>query len=419
MPSKHSPLVNVMISNCSINDSEKYDIWGRGKFAYDNTSDISHIDSVTINNCRFRGCNGENSASAIYLDVCKNIRINNNVAEDSVRFTWLSSCLNAVIEGNIGTTITYEGVFMSKTTIVDEDAKPNNRNIKINNNMFKDGGRNGIYAQFVNDCIITNNTVENFAQDDDTERNGILIPNTSVDVLVSNNIVRGDSHKYDISINALDNNIKARDNNVDSILYNSYDVLFIGDSITYGSGASDRLKTNYPSKISKNHDIGHMNIGVAGMRFYHPTESAKDIMTKIKTVTYLDKVKSISIFLGTNDWANNTAMGENVEDTTITTVFGAFNGLIAYIRSVNPVANITVFSPIYRSDKVESGGVTLEQFCNLLEECARYNNIKFVDMYHSSGISPYNAQVLLDDGLHPNDLGYEVLANRIYNELIR
>ena len=80
-----------------------------------------------------------------------------------------------------------------------------------------------------------------------------------------------------------------------------------------------------------------------------------------------------------------------------------------------------MFSPIYRSDttgKNATTGLTLEQFCDKLKECAEYNRVKFVDMYNTSGVSSLNADVLLSDGLHPNDLGYEVLSGRIYSELI-
>jgi polygalacturonase len=212
-PDKHSPLTNTIINNCTIIDSKKYDIWGRGKFAYDNPEDISYLDGLVINNCKFKGCNGVDSLGSIYLDVCNNIRINNNIFENTARATWFSSCKNIIVCNNFGENINTEGTFVSNTTLVEEEYKPDNENLKILNNTFKNCGRNGLLIQYVNDFVVSNNTIKNCAIDNDYERNGILINNTAINGFVVNNIVEGEHHNYDIEVfNKNDNNIVLKDN---------------------------------------------------------------------------------------------------------------------------------------------------------------------------------------------------------------
>lgn len=216
MPDKHSPLTNTVINNCTIANSIAYDIWGKGKFAYNNPEDISYLDGLIINNCKFKGCNGEDSSSSIYLDVCKNIRINHNTIENSVRNIWLSSCKDVVINENICDVVKNEGVYLSKTTQVEDVYKPTLGNIKVINNTFRDCGRNGMYIQFANDFIISNNTVTNCALDDDYTRNGILIDTANRGIIV-NNIVQGESHYKDIKITLNSSNVTCKDNIAETI----------------------------------------------------------------------------------------------------------------------------------------------------------------------------------------------------------
>ena len=217
-PDKHSPLTNTVINNCTIIDSKKYDIWGRGKFAYDNPEDISYLDGLVINNCKFKGCNDTESLGSIYLDVCNNIRINNNIFEDTARATWFASCKNIIVCNNFGENILNEGTFVSQTTLVEEEYKPRNENLKILNNTFKNCRRNGLYIQYTNDFIVSNNTIENCAIDDDYKRNGILVTDTVFSGIVGNNIVKGEHHDYDIKVTNNDSsNVILRDNHADNI----------------------------------------------------------------------------------------------------------------------------------------------------------------------------------------------------------
>ena len=214
MPSKHSPLINAVINNCIISNTNTYGIWGRGKFAYNDSTDISYLDGVVVSNCKFKNCNG---SSAIYLDVCKNIRTCYNLINDSARSIWLSSCKNAVIDGNICEAITNEGVFTSLTSLVDEEYKPRSKDIKVNNNTCISCGRNGIFVQYADDFIISNNFIENCSLEDNT-RNGIMV--AANNGFVSDNIVRGANHSKDIYVTSGSDQVFCN-NNLASIILDS------------------------------------------------------------------------------------------------------------------------------------------------------------------------------------------------------
>ena len=58
-----------------------------------------------------------------------------------------------------------------------------------------------------------------------------------------------------------------------------------------------------------------------------------------------------------------------------------------------------------------SKGITLRQYCDVIYNKAKQYNFKILDLYYESGITKDNISTYTADGLHPNDLGFSLIAN--------
>ena len=427
------PSKNIQITNCMFFDTKQFGVWSSGSpdGARTDTLDICYGEDIIINDCVFDNSNIKgaeavtNTTNAILICLCNNIKIKGCSFKNIRRGIYLQSSNNFIINDNTFDNINTEAVLTIYTDkVLIEELM--NTNINISNNIINRVGLTALHIRQMKDFIIKNNIVKDASLSEPNSRYGIILYEKNIDGIVSNNIVKGENHYRDILISNECENIITTENICNNLHNYSFKHLFLGDSITYGIGADIIVNNDlqkqyslcYPTLISNNYGLPSCNKGVSGMRYYHPENDELDINKHIESID-LSLFKSVSIMLGTNDWGNNTPLGENVNSNDPACMYGAINRLIAYIREQNPSIAITIFGPIYRSDKIVNGlGMTLSEFNEKLRDVVLYNHVKFVDMLNTSGIGPQNSDVLLADKLHPNTNGYRVLAARIYNELL-
>ena len=204
------------------------------------------------------------------------------------------------------------------------------------------------------------------------------------------------------------------------------EVLCIGDSITYGTGSSNVSASSYPARLStmlQNHQQKYVvyNYGFRGATLQKNTE---DKFTYWKTDTYQNAMKhsnaSITIImLGANDakfmYGFNEA--EFVSD---------YVSLVDSFRSLNPHIRVyicipTVILPRYASIKVNStiiNGI----YPSLLPIIAKRTNTILIDTFAAlggTGLTVHGECVkyFVNDGLHPNDVGYMQIAKAIYEKV--
>jgi len=70
---------------------------------------------------------------------------------------------------------------------------------------------------------------------------------------------------------------------------------------------------------------------------------------------------------------------------------------------------------VYGSAKEERYG-TLKDYVNIIRGVAEYYSIPVLDLYASSGLQPEVREIkyaYILDGLHPNDLGHQVIAYKL------
>lgn len=197
----------------------------------------------------------------------------------------------------------------------------------------------------------------------------------------------------------------------------------LGDSIT----ANAYVDHHYYDYIKdRNKKIQINNYGISGTKMAGTASGAF-----CNRYTEMDKnADLITVFGGVNDWGQRSNGGPTPlgtkDDTTNKTFYGALNILCAGLQETYPDAVILFMTPLGNegypgfSTTTNSLGYTVEDYVEVIcEVCEKYN-IPVVDLYHESGISPYDRvqnAVYFHDGLHLSNAGHERIGYLIENAI--
>lgn len=152
----------------------------------------------------------------------------------------------------------------------------------------------------------------------------------------------------------------------------------------------------------------------------------RHIVATLKSIDF-SKIDIIVVAYGTND-LSIANLGEN--DSYDTSTFkGAINNVIKLISTKYPHIKILFCTPIYRARmSVGDGqdadvtpnphGLYLKQFVDAMIEVTAINHIPCQDMYRNCGINKYNHVYYLSDGLHPNEKGDNLIAEKYSSFII-
>lgn len=182
----------------------------------------------------------------------------------------------------------------------------------------------------------------------------------------------------------------------------------LGDSLTDGYGAKP-----YHKFVKEEKGIGLVrNYGVVGSTIANKEPgdwwTTNSMLTRMIS---MDKDADIvTIMGGTNDCAQNIPIGV-MEDRIGNTFYGACHLLLTYIMETYVGKKVGVILPIQGS-----GGTKLQNYNNALREVSHYYGIPVLDLYNEGGINIKIEAVknaLMQDGLHPNDFGHEVISRRV------
>ena len=194
----------------------------------------------------------------------------------------------------------------------------------------------------------------------------------------------------------------------------------IGDSITEKNIRAD---INYHDYI--NQDVGGMTVynkGISGSGFH-------DRMNVADTLT--EQADYITILWGTNDFGlvRNTYPLGTFLSTDTETISGRINTCLNALITKYPLAKIAIISALprltnYGSNAAQNSvGYTLKQHVDLLKQYAAHYSLPFLNLYEQSNLPVwipaanqhyFTAPTLTTpDGLHPNDAGQRVMADKI------
>ena len=194
-------------------------------------------------------------------------------------------------------------------------------------------------------------------------------------------------------------------------------VNFLGDSITEGTGttAPDRV---FHQLIKEKYKLTHAyNYGIGGTRIARQTVPGKvstkyDLTFEIRAEIMDRKADAVVVFGGTNDYGHGDAAFGERDSEDIYTFTGAVNSLIKKLQRDFPNAKIIFMTPLHRKGEGEIPSLASkflsDYACAIKEICSGYG-IPVIDLFGINPINPYD-ELLMPDGLHPSDLGHEVLA---------
>lgn len=205
---------------------------------------------------------------------------------------------------------------------------------------------------------------------------------------------------------------------------------FLGDSITEGCGVSSPDKV-YHALIKEKYGLAEArNYGIGGTRIARQSEikdpnNPRDKDFILRAESMAPEADLIVVFGGTNDYGNGQAALGSIEDKTEYTFYGAVRVLCVNLIKAYPNAQIVFITPLHRWN--EDGGLgtwkpdgvvqhPLKDYAKAVKDVCEQFAIPVLDMF-SQGSMPFNipeyAKLYSEDGLHPNDKGHEILANKL------
>lgn len=207
---------------------------------------------------------------------------------------------------------------------------------------------------------------------------------------------------------------------------NGKKVVFLGDSITQGAGAS-APENNFVNVFSRITGAEVFNFGVSGTRIAKQTNPT--VYAPQFDETFAERAMNapadadvVVVFGGTNDFGHGDAKFGDFMSTDEHTFCGAFNELIKLLIARFEQAELIIMTPLHRaSEAVTTNEIGLPchpliDYVNVEKKYAEYYSVPVLDLWSVSGIQPRSEVLfkrLTTDGLHPNDLGHKRIAERL------
>ncbi len=205
-------------------------------------------------------------------------------------------------------------------------------------------------------------------------------------------------------------------------------ILFLGDSITEGACAS-AIEKNYVSLVGKKLNLDSLNFGVGGTRIAkhtNPEYYPEYFLLRAKKMP--SEADYVFVFGGTNDYGHGDAKIGSFEDKTDDTFYGALKNLIEYLVERYGKEKICFILPLKRYDEGNPYGdgyksepsLPLSGYVQIIKEVLSAYSVEYMCLDSDFPTPKTNkGDKLTMDGLHPNDIGHEIIANRIVEFLVK
>ncbi len=197
---------------------------------------------------------------------------------------------------------------------------------------------------------------------------------------------------------------------------------FLGDSITEGCGTSCEA-ARFTKLIETEQKLAVMrNYGIGGTRIARQhsvsanTRWDRDFCSRVAEMD--PDADAVVVFGGTNDFGHGDALLGTSEDRTPDTFWGACHFMMRALIEKYPGKPIVIMTPIHRRGECDPNrnGYVFKQYIDIIRTVAEYYSLPVLDLYAMSGIQPAVPVIkekFCPDGLHPNDAGNRLLADRI------
>ena len=211
-------------------------------------------------------------------------------------------------------------------------------------------------------------------------------------------------------------------------------VNFLGDSITEGSGVSNIPENRYDNRLKKMYGLkATNNYGIGGTRLAHqekPSEKPRYDLCFCGRAYDMDTTADmVIVYGGVNDYIHGDAPFGELGDTTPATFCGGVYFLMNYLRENygdKPIVFMTPARSFLRKEvddllpsnhaKKLTPGKPLVAYVDVILETAKQFQIPVLDLYRELGIDPHDPEqynTYTVDGLHFNDVGHGIIAQRL------
>ena len=206
---------------------------------------------------------------------------------------------------------------------------------------------------------------------------------------------------------------------------------FLGDSITEGVGTSrpegvflNILKRNLGLAQARNYGIGGTRYALQKGTFNRPKDDFVDVNSFSERFHRMeDDADMVVVFGGTNDYGHGDAPLGEFFDRTPDTFYGACHYLYSNLIRKYLGKPVVIMTPLHRCDEYSIQDVgqsgekgTLKRYVEIIREVAEYYSLPVLDLYATCGMQPEIEEIreqYIPDGLHPNDLGHEIIADKL------
>lgn len=204
--------------------------------------------------------------------------------------------------------------------------------------------------------------------------------------------------------------------------YSDKSVVFLGDSITYGSGTTSN-KNRYTEIVSEALGFQTMkNYGVSGSLIAQQDGKTNSFIERYSAMT--DDADYIFVFGGTNDYWNGTGVFGADSSTTNTEFIGALNNLITGLKTKYPDGEIILITPpkqhfngVDGTTLNTSSSKNLADYVTEMKKAAVRNGVRYIDLYSVIGFdamtSTDDRAEFTTDGVHLNNKGHRRVADII------
>lgn len=201
---------------------------------------------------------------------------------------------------------------------------------------------------------------------------------------------------------------------------------FLGDSITNGGGA-EKYSDCYVSLVAKSTGSVVFNYGIGGTGFTRKKVFSGDMTDEdfLMRAEKMGDADLVFVFGGTNDYGHSSAPLGDVFSSDVYTFCGAVNRLIDYLSEKYGADKICFILPLHRYNEDDPYGedrpIPVAPLCDYvfaLKEILDKRNIVYIDLLKEIPTPIVNTgDEFTVDGLHPNNAGHKVIADKIVSYL--
>lgn len=217
---------------------------------------------------------------------------------------------------------------------------------------------------------------------------------------------------------------------------NKYETMnILGDSITWGYNpiTGEKIERNYSNLLKERLNLKELrNYGINSSTLADNKMSYEPMCNRYKNMD--NNADIVVVFGGTNDYGREdfeVQLGE-VNDLSTDTIYGALNNMCIGLKQKYPDSVIFFITPIQRAYKDKGCnfkyatntknilGYSLQDVANAIKKVCKMNNILVFDLYNNCDINTIeDCMKYIPDGLHPTEKYHQILANKIYDYIIK